>query len=613
LVANNQTPTTASPGYPLAPFTSAQAAAIQSLVSGVGGTVRADVPNSTVPVNSFLRMGFITIPGGSMGRNGEAAVTVMYDNITGNNATYYVTFMGSPVYATAQNSTGVFTFTLTNTNTTQHQWSTLRSNGTAYEAFANTDADAYLELWVQKANAADVVRIRKFDCAVRYNNKLSDESTYFTAAGPFTVSESDLLLPSLPARVTSDPQKAIRALTTTPYAFPAKFFACADLNWPVNSSTPTPFANSLIRSQDFQGSNWPTIQTAQATTAYTGVTGAAPAGISAAGLAKLDTCFAAAAATNGATDMMVSLMTEFSVSAPAWMTALGGTNAPLSIPAAGANRTALLASLGYYVQFLCQRYTSLYPSMTWFIEPLNEPNTTGIWSGIVADFVALTGTIRAAVNTYGGGKVFMVSSSWTDKSGISFLNAGSPGTGGTKQTLHEYIGGGGWGHIDVLSYHLYGGTVWAKDTNTGNPYWQQSIFSHILKYLDPLNDGTNGTYTGIPAMLNNAGVGQTVVPGVSLAGKPFWITESGEAYPVARDKNFFIRLALICSALGVSKYNFYAYASNTPALASMNLSNCIPAIQAAQQFLAGKTINWVNANNDLSKVGASINGVVYQF
>lgn len=564
----------------------------------------ADVPNSAVAVNNSILAAQAILPRDSMGRNGFVRVLLEVENWSGANATVNVMMAGTPIMATINTARQFYEFIVYNVNSVWSQ----RCNfgGTIRTAQVNTGADVPFEVYINKTNAADVVRVRRFSLHPERDDTLLPEAQYLTVAGLQTVNEADLLTSPLPARVTSDPLSSVRNLTATPYTFPAAFWGCCTKGWPIDGGSGPAFEVTTLRSLDYQpNAGWLRLQTAQATSAYANPAGAAPAGIDATRLATLDSLFAQAAA-RGISVVLNVLDAGPSTPTPAWASALGVVASPLQIPAAGANRTAALNSLGFLVRFLCQRYTTLYPTLNWAIEPLNEPNTPGVWQGVVGDMVALVAVFRTNVDAHGAGRVTLLSNAWTDANGVHWDNPGAGALAGNRPTFAEYVSNGGWAQLDAISYHIYGGTVGQADlsgTSTG-------LFRHDLRILDPLSSATTqDRIIGIPAALAGAGLTPTVVPGVSIAGRPLWITEVGDAYAVTRDRNGWIRLALAMTALGVARYFPYYWGGlRNGALPAMDLEHCAAELRAAQDFLRGAQIGWVNANRDMSKVAALVNG-----
>jgi hypothetical protein len=592
--------------YTWSPVTRTMQPVAEHIAAAAG---RFDVPNSSDAVNSFVLAGRTDIPGGAMGPNGRIELFLAIENYSGAASTLQVFYGGHLVWDEVVVDSRTFNIVIANQNSTQTQRCI---RGSVVRTVAvNSEVTLPVAVYINKTNASNIVFISQLQARVSAGLELVDEASYHAAGGLQIVKRDDIRASPLPARVVNDPRKTIRSLTAAPYTFPAKFFSCAIKTWPVNSATVPPFEFHMHRTLEFGGMSWIEMQTAQATAAYSNPTGAAPAGINGTGLARMDQMFAACAATGK--EMVVNLCSAF-VGAPAWMTALGGSSFPLAIPDAGANRTALLNSLKFYARFICERYRGLHPTMNWWIEPLNEPNNPGVWSGSVGDFVALVTAIKEQVDISGGTQVKLIASSWTDRSGITFQNAGSPALGGTRQTLHEYLGNGGWAQFDVLTYHLYGGAVYSNNINSSDPLRQQGLFLHDLAILDPLNNvTTGGRFIGLLGLVESLGLGTTVVPGVSTyGGKPLWITETGDAYGQSRDRNWYIRLALVCSALGVTRYVFYYHGNyEHGALPDMEIN--VPEYQAAADYLRGAQIGWVNANYAMTKVAALINGQVQEF
>lgn len=577
--------------------------------AAAGGASFVSVPADAVSTGSFLLAGRALIRGNALGVNGALNVSLLLENYSGEPVTLQVYLGGQIVWDDVAVDSRLFNFSVLNQNSTQSQ---IALRGSIIKrATVNTEADLWLECYVQRPAGTSVVRVSRLQANVVRNDAPMPASVYQSASGAVTVELDDLALFPLPARVTQDPARAIRTLCNTAYVFPSKFFSASIKSFPINSSIRPPISTAMLRTLDVNDLNWSQMQTAVAAAPYANPTGAAPAGISAANLAKMDALFSAANQLGA--EMVVNLLSGFSA-APAWLSALGVTELPLSIPPAGANRTTVLNSLAFYVRFLCERYRGLYPTMDWWIEPLNEPNNPGIWSGAVGDLIALCSAIKTQVDASGGARVKCIASSWTDPSGITFVNPGSAALGGLRPTLHEYLGSGGWGHFDVITYHIYRGTVAFKNINSADSLRQSGLFQHDLSMLDPLNNTTsNGRYYSVLGMLGELGLGTTIVPGVSTYGnKPLWITECGDAYASTRDRNWFIRLALVASCLGVTRYVFYYYANREfGALPEMEIDPV--EYQAAADFLAGKNINWVNANSDFTRVAASINGRVMVF
>lgn len=557
---------------------------------------------------SFLLVGEVIVPGG-MGPNGRLNVSLALENLSGQPATVQVYYGGHLVWDNVFVDSRTYSIVVSNQNNTQSQ--RCIRDFLLRQVAVDSTKQLPLQVYIAKSNANDIVAVAQLQVQVSAGNSIDVETQYHSTQGVQVLRAADIAQNPLPAKVLNDPERTFRNLSDTPYTFPANFFNVSIKTWPINSPVFPPFDFTMHRTLEVNDLDWLHVQTAQATAAYANPTGPAPAGISSTQLALMDAMFAACAIAGK--EMVVNLCSAFSTAAP-WYEALGGTSFPLSLPPAGANRTAALNSLKFYVRFLCERYRARHPQMQWWIEPLNEPNNPGVWVGQAGALVALSLAIKEQVDISGGTQVRCIAPSWTDKSGVSFVNPGSSEIGSTRPTLHEYLGNGGWGHFDVLTYHVYNGSVAFRNTNTSDALRQQGLFSHDLSILDPLNDTTNGgRYVGLLGLIKELGLGSTIVPGVSSYGnKPIWITETGDAYGGSRDMNWYIRLALICSALGVTRYVFYYYGNNQfGALPDMEIDT--QEYQKALKFLEGKTIQWVNANSTLTRVAASINGEVLRF